>query len=245
MLDATIPPKNGTSKERDAFEWRKQICIDHEVAMKSAADIQIRLVTERAERHNEELAETTGVRTKVQYEVGEWVWLFHTLVKKGLTRKLAHLWHGPYEVESRLSDVAYKLKLPDPRARAFPIVHISRLKPYVSRAVRPTEDLGQAKIIEMLDESLLPEDSWEPAADEDIFEVEEILDDRTSKVTRNGKHVREYLVKWVGYEETTWEPEDELSCTALLYEYDSRVARRRREAAAQDAEESSGSEDEE
>jgi hypothetical protein len=167
-------------------------------------------------------------------------------VKKGLTRKLAHLWHGPFEVSERVSEVAYRLNMPDPKSRAFPTVHISRLKPFVSRMVRPTEHLHDSIITEALDESLLPEDSWEPAEDQGEYEVEQVLDDRPVKTTRNGRQLKEYLVKWVGYEAPTWEPEDNLSCMALLYEYDARRAKERREMAAQRTEgREEGSEDEE
>jgi len=55
--------------------------------------------------------------------------------------------------------------------------------------------------------------------------------------TRNGRRIKEYLVKWVGYEETTWVCEDDLNCTALLFDYDAEKAWSSRKYAAQDAEE--------
>ncbi|KAL0591619.1 hypothetical protein ABG067_001220 [Albugo candida] len=44
--------------------------------------------------------------------------------------------------------------------------------------------------------------------DPDVYEVERILDKRSSH--RSGKSVK-YLIKWVGYEEPTWEPAENIS----------------------------------
>ena len=87
------------------------------------------------------------------------------------------------------------------------------------------------------DEALLPEDSWIDDTGED-YEVEEIMDVRDASRTRNGRRKKEYLVKWVGDYEDTWEPEDNLTCTALLYEFDARRAWENRREAAQTADES-------
>ncbi|GMF37402.1 unnamed protein product [Phytophthora fragariaefolia] len=69
------------------------------------------------------------------------------------------------------------------------------------------------------DEELLPEDSLEPAMLAGEFEVESILDDRQPMETSTRRSVREFLVKWVGYDEPTWEPMISLSCGGLLFEY--------------------------
>ena len=52
---------------------------------------------------------------------------------------------------------------------------------------------------------------------EEDFQVERILDKRVGK---SGKV--EYLLKWRGYydEDNTWEPQDNLDCTALIQEYE-------------------------
>ncbi|KAE8970844.1 hypothetical protein PR003_g17730 [Phytophthora rubi] len=62
-------------------------------------------------------------------------------------------------------------------------------------------------------------DSWEPNHPSGKFEVEAILDDRTPLSTSTNRAVREFKVKWVGYEEPTWEPAANLSCGGLLYDY--------------------------
>lgn len=60
--------------------------------------------------------------------------------------------------------------------------------------------------------------------EEGEYEVEKILKQRTrnEKDKKTGQYikVREYLVKWVGYSETTWEPEDNLiNCQELLKDF--------------------------
>ncbi|DAZ99807.1 TPA: hypothetical protein N0F65_001316, partial [Lagenidium giganteum] len=109
--------------------------------------------------------------------------------------------------------------------RVFPLVHISRLKPYVSQIRRPTERV-QVEGTLAFDQALLPEDSWlGEEVERDEYEVEE-------PIVRNGRRKREYLLKWVGYEEQSWVAEEDLSCTSLLYEFDARRAwENRREAA--------------
>ncbi|GMF37380.1 unnamed protein product [Phytophthora lilii] len=73
---------------------------------------------------------------------------------------------------------------------------------------------------------LLPEDSWEPDHLADEYEVEAILDNRTPMSTSTERAVREFKVKWVGYDDPTWEPASNLSCGGLLYDY---LRRKRRD----------------
>jgi len=77
------------------------------------------------------------------------------------------------------------------------------------------------------DEALLPEDSWLPDEEDGEYEVEEILDKSIERLA-NGKRVTKYHIKWKGYEETTWEPEENLSCGALLYEFDKKYKAKQR-----------------
>lgn len=52
-----------------------------------------------------------------------------------------------------------------------------------------------------------------------MYEVEELIDVREIKRTRFGRRVREFLVRWRGFEEPTWLPEEDLNCGALLFEF--------------------------
>ncbi|POM75958.1 Hypothetical protein PHPALM_6863 [Phytophthora palmivora] len=122
-----------------------------------------------------------------------------------------------------------KLKVEDTGYRVNPWVHISRLKP---RALFPRRPTLQVEVNENddFDATLLPEDSWE--ADNQNNEYE-ILDLRWSKRTRTSKRIREYLIKWKGYDEPEWLPVSQLSCGALLYEFNQGAKARARFQAMQ------------
>ncbi|GMF59939.1 unnamed protein product [Phytophthora fragariaefolia] len=102
------------------------------------------------------------------------------------------------------------------------ILPMSRLKAVKEFGDRPKVRLTRELTDEArqdLDEELLPEDSWEPDMLAGEYEVESILDDRRPMETSTRRSVREFLVKWVGYNEPTWEPKTNLSCGGLLYDY--------------------------
>jgi hypothetical protein len=48
---------------------------------------------------------------------------------------------------------------------------------------------------------------------------------RHIRVTRSARRRREYLIKWKGYEETSWVREEEMACGRLLYEFDEKRKR--------------------
>ncbi|OWZ09084.1 hypothetical protein PHMEG_00018269 [Phytophthora megakarya] len=176
-------------------------------------------------------ANATGA-TRSLFEVGGRVWLYMERGKPGLTKKLAHRWHGPFRIKKKVEEFAYELELPDRGGyRFYPVVHVSRLKMVDEFGDRPstclTQDVDEATRQEF-DEELLPEDSREPDHVAGEFEVEAILDDRTPLSTSTERAVREFKVKWVNYDDPTWEPASNLSCGGLLYDYlrEKRRARR-------------------
>ncbi|GMF48257.1 unnamed protein product [Phytophthora fragariaefolia] len=70
------------------------------------------------------------------------VWLFMERVKPGLTKKLAHRWHGPFRVKRKVEKFAYELELPDKSGyRSYPVVHVSRLEAVKELGERPTTRL--------------------------------------------------------------------------------------------------------
>ncbi|OWY92227.1 hypothetical protein PHMEG_00038852, partial [Phytophthora megakarya] len=129
-------------------------------------------------------------------------------------------------------DFRVRLKIDDTGYRVNPWVHISRLKP---RALFPKRPTVRTEINDDddLDAALLPEASWEADNTNNEYEVEEILDLRWSKRTRTSKRIREYLVKWRGYDEPDWVPLTQLSCGALLYEFNQGAKARARFRAMQ------------
>lgn len=94
-------------------------------------------------------------RREVSYEPGQKVWLYAPNLKKGLSKKLLHPWHGPYTIDSQLSPVNYRLK--DTNYRRFTqIVHVARLKPFVDPLHRPEQsvDLPETDQFDLDQESL-------------------------------------------------------------------------------------------
>ncbi|OWZ18150.1 hypothetical protein PHMEG_0007807 [Phytophthora megakarya] len=124
--------------------------------------------------------------------------------------------HRPFRVKKKVGAFAYDFELPNQSGyRFYPVVHVSRLKAVDGFEDRPSArfapGVSEASRLDF-DEELLPEDSWEPDHVAGKFEVEAILDDRTPLVTNTERAVREFKVKWVGYDDPTWEPASNLSC---------------------------------
>lgn len=128
------------------------------------------------------------------YAVGDKVLLMsknlrfkHTRVRKLLPRFI-----GPFPITKVISPVAYKLKLPA-NIKLHDVFHVSLLKPYKQ------------------DGNVQPPPPPDLIDGELEYEVDKVLAHRDRKV-RGKKTKREYLVKWVGYEDihNTWEPEDHL-----------------------------------
>ncbi|KAG3212116.1 hypothetical protein PC129_g16921 [Phytophthora cactorum] len=157
------------------------------------------------------------------FEVGSRAWLYMGRVKPGLDKKVAHLWHGPFRIKAKMEEFAYELELPDRRRYRFhPVAHVPRLKPVTEFEYRPTIRLApevEEKHRTDFDEEVLPEDSWEQEPATDEFEVEAILDDCVPVSTGTERPVREFKIKWAGYDEPSWEPVSNLSCEGLLYDY--------------------------
>ncbi|ETM54389.1 hypothetical protein L914_02265 [Phytophthora nicotianae] len=125
--------------------------------------------------------------------------------------------------KAAVEEFAYELELPDKSGyRFYPVVYVSSLKAVNEYPSRPKARLTQDVTKEIrfdFDEELLPEDSWEPDHLAGEYKVEAILDDGTPLSTSTERAVREFKVKWVGYDEPTWEPSSNLSCGGLLYYY--------------------------
>ncbi|KAG3059348.1 hypothetical protein PI124_g14374 [Phytophthora idaei] len=239
--------KRGSGRQSDALAWRRDVNRQHEIALTMAKDYQAAEKKRRAKEHNEALSrlekaavphqggekrsadgpdasssteDAVESPSKSLFEIGSRAWLYMERVKPGLTKKLAHRWNGPFR---KVEEFAYERELPDRSGyRFYPVVHVSRLKAVNEFPSRPRAGLTQDVTEESrlgCDEDLLPEDSWEPDRLTGEFDVEAIFDDRMPLSTSTERSVREFKVKWVGYDELTWEPASNLSCGGLLYDY--------------------------
>ncbi|GMF19786.1 unnamed protein product [Phytophthora fragariaefolia] len=183
-------------------------------------------VNENSEDNPEDTEDTStpvGESPKSLFEPGDRVWLYMKRVKPGLTKKLVHCWHGPFRVKRKVEEYAYEMGLPDRSGyRFYPVVHVSQMKAVKAFGDRPkvrlTRELTDEARLDF-NEELLPGDRWEPDMLAGEYEGESILDDRRPMETSTRRSVREFLVKWVGYDEPIWEPMTNLSCGGLLYDY--------------------------
>jgi len=128
-------------------------------------------------------------QTEPEFEKGQEVLLEGENLKTNQpTQKLEHRRFGPFKVEKKVGQRAYRLKLPL-TWRVHPVFHVSKLVPYHQGDRPHTEPLPPDLI------------DGEPEQG-----VEEILDDR---VRRRKSH---FLVKWKGFpmEENEWLAEEDL-----------------------------------
>lgn len=141
-------------------------------------------------------------RREVIYNIGDRVLLSTSNIKDDTRRpKLSSKFCGPFVIEEKISDVAYRVTLPSTMKRLHNVFHVSKLKPYVSsddtfplRKEKEKEVSGRPPP-ELVDE------------EEEAWEVEKVVGKR-----ERGKGRKEYLVIWKGYpiHERTWEPEHNL-----------------------------------
>ena len=112
------------------------------------------------------------------FKEGERVWLEGTHLKLPYkTMKLAPRRYGPFHITAKVSDVAYRLKIPD-KWKIHNVFHASLLTPY-----KETEKHGP-NFLEPPPDLIDGEEEWE---------VEEILRDRQYR------RKQQYLVRWKGY----------------------------------------------
>ena len=104
--------------------------------------------------------------------------------------KFENKWFGPYEVLEKVGLSAYKLKLPCSWKKVHPVFNEVLLKPAVQPEF-PSQRHPPPPLPELVNE-------------EEEYKVEEILNSHC--------HHRklQFLVKWKGYTDATWQPEADL-----------------------------------
>lgn len=146
-------------------------------------------------------------------EKGDKVYLLRKHIKtKRPSDKLDFKKLGPFEITEKIGPVNYKLRLPA-NSRLHPVFHVSLLEP--AKGETP----------------IAMETELQPENDMDEYEVERILDTRT---TTSGQ--QEYLIKWKGYSqgENSWEPTENLNCPDLLKQFHQRTQRYPRKKAKEE-----------
>ena len=137
--------------------------------------------------------------------MGDLVWLEGRNLKTNQpASKLAAKRYGPFPVAQVLSPVTYQLTLPS-QWKIHPVFHVDLLTPYKEMALhgsnytRPPLDL---------------------IADEEEYEVEQVLDSRLQGCNRKVQ----YLVKWVGYPDSNnqWINADQMMANEVIREFKKR-----------------------
>ena len=158
---------------------------------------------------------------EVNYEVGERVWLYTPNNKTGLSSKLTHNWHGPFRILAKKSPVNYLLDSNEER-NITQVVHVNRLKPFISLDSRPDDTPQQEATTTTNDEPNDSDEEYETASESDPaeLEVDKILDKRTTK-NRSGRKETQYLIQWKDKNiEPSWEPVSHLNCAQLLEDFE-------------------------
>lgn len=136
---------------------------------------------------------TAGKST--EYKTGDKVFLDgRNLSTSQPTKKLADKWYGPFEVVEKVGASAYRLKLPHRWKKVHPVFNEMLLK----QAVEPTFE----------EQKTPPPPPPDIVDNEEEYEIEEIQDSRLHR----GK--LQFLVKWVGYIDATWQPESDFGDNA-------------------------------
>jgi hypothetical protein len=143
-VSAMLGPRPSSVPERTAYEWRRKFQRDYSYALACAKDLQKKAKRARSAEQTRKWKELSE-RIKSGFEVGDAVWLYIPKVQTGLSRKLAHLWHGPFRIEEMHDHFRVKLKVEDTGYRVNPWVHVSRLKPRALHPRRPTHQIDVDK----------------------------------------------------------------------------------------------------
>ncbi|KAI5609879.1 hypothetical protein C0J50_9363 [Silurus asotus] len=160
-----------------------------------AAHTQLRRAIRETRRH----ADARRLEAP-SYSPGDWVWLSTKDLRLRLPcRKLSPRYIGPFRIERRINEAAYRLELP-PRYRIHPTFHVLLLKPYTPSSAQHAGEVRPPP----------PEVLEQPS----VYPVREVLDSR-----RRGSGL-EYLVDWEGYgpEEWSWVARRDILDPALLEE---------------------------
>lgn len=130
---------------------------EHRARVVENIEIAHRIAKENIQRAQQRMKDYHDLHAvPINHQIGDRVWVYTPRNRKGMSKKLAHNWHGPFRIVQFLSPVDCILRSVDNR-RVLTTVHVSRLKRYVSPDTRPIRQPP-----ENVDESYLTEDDLPP-----------------------------------------------------------------------------------
>lgn len=229
-----VPPE----KLKSAGQHLKEIIEKLEV-YQTVAKENIRRARDKMQKHYDKNAKHPD------FESGDHVWIYAPYLKKKLTKKLLHLWHGPMYLVEKITPVTFRVRNANNKLAKGP-VHVNRMKTFIHRNDRPIGAPTDTDDSFDLEEDDLPPDSFAPQVNgdpdqndpqnsqndaniddvnnDDVYDVEEIV----KKRTRKGKI--EYLIKWEGYDASfnTWEPANNIIDKSCITTFEAKQTRKRR-----------------
>ena len=137
-----------------------------------------------------------------EFQPGDKVYLDATDIKTTRpSRKLSHKHLGPFSIERKVGNNAYRLRLPPSMSRIHPVFNVIKLTPAPEDPI-----VGRRAAPPPLPEIIDGEEEWV---------VEEILDSKMMN-----RKLR-YLVKWKGFsvEHNSWEPWDHVHAPDLVADF--------------------------
>ena len=169
-------------------------CLDYKLSENKQGQEMVELLQQRLLRSQQRMKASWQEQNRKIFVVGDKFWLklqlyVHTSVAKHANHKLSFRYFGPFEFESKIGSVAYKLKMPT-LSNIHLVFHVSLLKKVIGDITLTTH--------------VLP-----PKASCISTEVPEIVWDQRLK-TKNKRVVSQLLIKWRDWlaEMATWEDED-------------------------------------
>jgi hypothetical protein len=172
-------------------------------------------------------ADNDELKYRLDYNVGDKVYLFVPDSKKGRSNKLRSRWHGPCEILERLSPVNYRIRIIKVNGKGtnVMVVNVRRLKPVTDPNIISQRVADANKSVDdiLLDFNQYTQRAQDRALVEgDLghrYEIEKIVDKRN--LLDRGI---EYFVKWKNFSDkyNSWEPVANLSkATELIDDYES------------------------
>ncbi|TYZ61628.1 hypothetical protein PybrP1_008408 [[Pythium] brassicae (nom. inval.)] len=113
---------------------------------------------ERAEAQTKRCHGMSG-KVKHGFGIGDAVWMYMARAKPGLSKKLAHVWHGPFRVVEKDEDIRCKLMIPNSSYCFCRWVHPSQLKPRYMSPNRQAQSPSPVDPGSDFDAALLPDNS--------------------------------------------------------------------------------------
>ncbi len=146
----------------------------------------------------------------VPFNIGQKVWLEGRNLVLPYNKKITMKREGPFKVLDKLGPVTYRLELPKkwkmhPKFHAALLTHYKENQVHGPNYTRPSPDIIQGQ---------------------EEYEVECII--RHQKIrSHKGTWRTKYQVKWKGYPDLTWEPEENLEHSQeVILDYWSRTSRK-------------------